>query len=61
MSDGEGTEFDNDITAGGLSTINIPGDGLTFTAGQAVTVTLAGGGAAVVAKISLGYRYIRHR
>lgn len=60
MDDGT-NKFDLDLTAAGVQLLSLPGDGLTFEAGQAVKVTLAGGGAAVIAKISLGYRYIRHR
>lgn len=61
FSVGGSNEFDNDITTAGFQPVNIPGDGLTFEPGQPVVVTLAGGGGAIIAKVSLAYRYIRHR
>jgi hypothetical protein len=58
---GQGPKFDLDITAAGLAPISLPGDGLTFENGADVVATLAAGGAAVVGKVNLGYRYIYDR
>lgn len=61
VSDGDVPELDLDITAAGPQLIPVPEGGLTFQPGQAVTASLTAGGAAVVGKISLGYRYLYDR
>lgn len=61
ISDTDVPKVDLDLTTAGVQLFSMPGDGISFEAGQAVTVTLAAAGAAVVGKISLGYRYIYDR
>jgi hypothetical protein len=54
VADGGTTILDLDVTAGGPYVVVLPGSGLEGTAGQALTVTLAAAGVAVVGKLNTG-------
>jgi hypothetical protein len=54
-------ELDIDIVSAGGVTLLIPVNGLTFEVGQPIQAILGQGGAAVVGKVSLSYRYVRDR
>ena len=61
VQDGSGNSWDVDLPLAGPSLFNLPGEGVCFTPGQAVTLILKAGGAAVVGKIIAAYRYVYHR
>jgi hypothetical protein len=61
IADTGGPRYDADIVGAGPYDPTFPDDGLTFEAGQLVTVTGAGGGGAVICKVSCSYRYVRMR
>lgn len=61
ITDSDVPKHDMDITTAGPTLPNLPGGGLVFEAGQAVTLVLAAAGAAVVGKINIGWRYVYDR
>jgi hypothetical protein len=52
VADGGTTVYDVDIIAGGPTPIPLPAGGIVGTVGNAMTVTLAAAGAAVVGKLN---------
>lgn len=61
IADTGGPRFDLDVVGAGPYDPTFPDDGITFEAGQPVTITLAPGGAAVIGKVNVCYRYVYHR
>lgn len=55
VTDGATLVLDVDVTVAGETSIPLPEEGLRLHRGNALTVTLADGGAAIIGRVNVGY------